>query len=93
MDRLANIEASLDNLAQRVTGTVEREELSRIRQDVRAAADGAQAAQGGTRLLQSQLGDLRRTFEELNLGGLRSEVDSLATLVRKHMADHKAGNV
>jgi hypothetical protein len=91
VDRLERVESQLSELEARTTDAVTRTHLARIRDDIGGVSSSADAALKGTRVLQSQLLNLRTTIEELNLSGLRMDVDSMNAILRKHIKDHRDG--
>jgi hypothetical protein len=93
VDRLTKVETSLSSLLAQTQDAGDRDELQRIRDDARTALENARGAQGASRRLQDDLRSLRSAIEEHDIGTLRANVDALETLMRKHLKDHKDGNV
>lgn len=93
VDRIERVETELGALQSSLTDPSARAELKRIRDDIQAAFGNAQAAQGAARMLQDQLGQLTKALTDLRLGDIRADLDSIETIVRKHLRDHKEENV
>jgi len=92
VDRLTRVETALSDLAAKAPAA-DRRELEAIRQDARSALDSARGAQGAARIVQDNVTSLKKVIDDLDVASLRSSLDAVETLVRKHLKDHKDGNV